>query len=286
MASVTLEPVQTAHDMIANARMYSVSPAVGELWRRLLLGIARRAGLAIEFVEHAPPAPIADLWQREDKAAVFMCGLPYSRSTRRPTLVAAPVPSPGGFRGEAQYWSELVVRADSPFATLEDTFGYRIAFTAPESQSGYVAALHNLMPMGGTQPLYREIVAPRVTPLGALTAVTDGLADVAPIDAYAFALLSLHRPELTNRVRIVARTKPTPIPPLVASHDGLQSLQSAFLEAHADPELGPLFAGLLLERFVRPDAAPYDGLRDDFETTMAFWRTHPLAHVTHPAFVL
>jgi len=272
--------------MIANARMYSVSPPVGELWRRLLLGIAERAGLAVDYVEHAPPLPIADLWQKENKAAVFMCGLPYSLSVHRPVLLAAPVPSPATFGGAAQYWSELVVRADSNFVTLEDTFGSRMAFTAPDSQSGYVAALRHLMPMAGTQPLFSEIVSPRMTPLGALTAVADGMADVAPIDAYAFALLGRHRPELTSRVRIVAGTKPTPIPPLVASPAASQSLQSAFLEAHADPELQPLFAELLLERFIRPDAAPYDGLRDDFGTTMAFWGTHSIAHVIHPAFVL
>jgi len=60
-------------------------------------------------------------------------------------LVAAPVPSPAAYGGRACYWTDLVVRADSGFATLEQTFGHRLALTTAESQSGYAAPLHALM---------------------------------------------------------------------------------------------------------------------------------------------
>ena len=62
-------------------------------------------------------------------AAVFMCGLPFSRSDPRPELIAAPVPSPPDFRGLPQYWSAMVVRKDSPHQIIQDTFGGRIALT-------------------------------------------------------------------------------------------------------------------------------------------------------------
>jgi len=41
----------------------------------------------------------------------------------------------------------------------------------------------------------------------------------------------------------------------------------------------------LLARFVRPDAASYDALRLNFESASRYWREHPLAAKTHPAFV-
>src|SRR6476659_3578072 len=95
----------TRGDMIANARMYSVTPEVGALWRRLLGEVLAKADPAVEIVDHAPPAPIAELWARPDKAAVFMCGLPQSLSVPRPVLVAAPVPSPAAYGGRACYWT-------------------------------------------------------------------------------------------------------------------------------------------------------------------------------------
>jgi ABC-type phosphate/phosphonate transport system substrate-binding protein len=272
------------HTMIANARMYSVTPVAGELWRALLSAIAQQTALPISVVEHSEPAPISDLWGRDDQGAVFMCGLPYARSEPRPALVAAPVPSPASFRGQPQYWSELVVREDSRFQALEDTFGQRIAFTTPESQSGCFAALGYFMEAGQKGPLYREVIAPQITPLGAMTAVIGGAAEVAPIDSYAFCLLQKYRPELTSQLRVVARTAPTAIPPIVASYPGLESLEAAFLEAHNTVSIRPVMASLLLERFVRPEPASYDRVRERFEAATRFWREHPFASVAHPAF--
>ena len=275
--------------MIANARMYAVSPKVAGLWRALLSAIVGRSGLSITLIEHTEPAPIDALWRREDKAAVFMCGLPIARREPPAILVAAPVPSPVEFRGMPQYWSELVVHAASPYRSIEQTFGRRIAFTVPDSQSGCVAALEYFMASGGACPRFHEIIAPQITPLGAVTAVIEGAAEIAPIDSYAFALLTRYRPDLTSQLRAIARTAPTPIPAFVASpgalsSDGLESLRSAFCGAHQMPLTRELMEQLLLRRFVQPPADSYDLLRENFEAATRYWSAHPLATVTDPAF--
>jgi ABC-type phosphate/phosphonate transport system substrate-binding protein len=276
--------------MIANARMYSVTPEVGALWRRLLAAVLGNADPVIEIVDHAPPAPIAELWARPDKAAVFMCGLPQSLASPRPALVAAPVPSPAAYRGRACYWTDLVVRADSGFETLAQTFGHRLALTTPESQSGYAAPLHELMAHAtsakGTQPLYREVVAPVFTPMGALRAVIDGHADVAPLDSYALALMRRHAPDLVAQVRVIASTEPTAVPAFVASGSASPAIVDAFLGADRQADSRALMEPLLLTRFDGPDAAGYDALRQRFETVRAFWRSHPLAETIHPTFAL
>lgn len=269
--------------MIANARMYSVTPQVAALWRDLLAAVLKDADAPVDIVDHAPPAPISELWKRPDKAAVFMCGLPYSLARPQPALVAAPVPSPAAYAGRACYWSDIVVRADSPFRSLEQTFGHRLALTTPESQSGYAALLHALMPFGNARPLYREIIEPRFTPMGALTAVIEKKAEVAPLDSYAFALLSKYARELTSQVRVVRSTEPTAIPALVASVHS-PAIAAAFLAAGKKPETRALMDRLLLGSFAHPEAAPYDALRERFLTMQAFWRRHPLAETAHPLF--
>src|SRR5258708_27078311 len=119
--------------MIANARMYSVTPAVAALWRNLLGAILKGADGSIEVVDHAPPAPISELWKRPDKAAVFMCGLPWSLATPRPALVAAPIPSPLAYGGRACFLTRLLGPADTPFQSLEHTFGPPPAPTPAQS---------------------------------------------------------------------------------------------------------------------------------------------------------
>jgi ABC-type phosphate/phosphonate transport system substrate-binding protein len=153
-----------------------------------------------------------------------------------------------------------------------------------ESQSGCLAALYYLMAAGGSASLYREVIEPRVTPVGAMTAVIEGLADVAPIDAYAFSLAQQYMPELTSQLRTVARTPPTAIPPIVSSRPVQPSLESAFLEAHKKASMAALMADLQLERFVRPDPEAYDVLKRRFDAAITFWRQHPFACSVHPAF--
>jgi ABC-type phosphate/phosphonate transport system substrate-binding protein len=270
--------------LIANARMYSVSPEVASLWRELLSALLAHSGVAASVIDYPAPAPLADLWYRHDKAAVFMCGLPYSRAEPQPVLMAAPIPSAPEFHGQPQYWSDFVVREDSRFHTLEDTLGGRIALTVPDSQSGCLAALSHFMSLPRREaPLFREVIAPTITPLGNLTAVVENAADVAPIDAYALRLLRAYRPGLTAKIRVVGKTVPTPIPPLVASQ-AIPALQAAFLEAHRIDTIKYLMDKLLLQRFARPDAGAYAVLKEGFAAAAAYWRGHLLAATIHPAF--
>ncbi len=265
--------------------MYSVSPAVGTLWRTLLETVIADAGLDATVLDHQPPALIEELWSRNDLAAVFMCGLPISLCDPMPMLVAAPVPSPAPYEDLPQYWSEFVVRTDSRFHTIEQTFGTRIALTVNHSQSGYAAAIEHLMQFKTPTPLYEEVIAPQFTPVGALTAVVEGHAEIAPVDSWALALLSKHRPDLIARIRVVAATPPSAIPALVASLDQ-ERLQASFLRAHLMPALDGVREKLLLNRFVKPDATGYPRLRKHWEAASTYWRTRALARQIHPAFAI
>ncbi len=274
--------------MIANARMYAVGPRAADNWRRLFLRLIARSGAAVDVVDHPPPAPLEALWQREDLAAVFMCGLPFARRAPQPLPLAVPVPADPLFGGRPEYCSDLVVRADSGLRSLTDTFGGRLALTTRHSQSGYAALLCHLRELpaltGTLQPPYRELLEPQITPLGVLRAVVEGRADVAPLDAYAHALLRREYPQLTTAVRVVGRTALTPMPLLVASHPALGVLGEPLRAANRDSDCLPLMQELLLERFVTPQAADYRRLRSDCEAAERFWRARPLAATMHPAF--
>jgi ABC-type phosphate/phosphonate transport system substrate-binding protein len=269
--------------MIANARMYSVSAEAAEAWRQLFLGVAAQANVPLEVIEHPAPAPLTELWDRTDKAAVFMCGLPYSLSMPRPSLIAAPVPAPATYGDRAVYWSEFIVRSQSRFTRVEDVFGQRLALTTTDSQSGFAAPLRYLSLLEERSSYFSELVAPQQTPLGAVRAVVEGLADTAPVDSYALELLGLYRPELVAQIRVLARTESRPIPPLTGSVAS-EALTSAFLSAHLHPGTAAAMAKLQLRRFERPAESDYNTLAAEFQTTLKYWHTHRLANRVHPAF--
>ena len=248
--------------MLANARMYSVTPASAEAWRAVIGWATRTAGVPVEFVEHAPPKLLSDLWARDDLGVVQMCGLPASLRRPPPTVIAAPVPSLPRYGGRAVYMSDIAVKADSKFRTLEDTFGGVAGYTLKDSQSGYFA-FRTLLLTKYPQAKYKRIVGGLLNPRGVINALAKGDIDVGPLDGYVFDLMRAGDPVFAAQVRVIALTDPTPMPPLVATASlkdaDLDRLRSAFLRAHEEPSL-PL-KSILVERFVVPELSVYDETR-------------------------
>src|SRR6185369_14030886 len=160
-------------EMLANARMYSVTPASTEAWRTLISWATQAAGVSVEFVAHAPPKLLSELWARDDLGVVQMCGLPASLREPAPTILAAPLPSLPRYGGKAVYMSDLAVRADSTFQKLEDTFGGVAGYTLKDSQSGYFAFRYYLLTKH-PQAKYRQIVGGLLNARGIVKALVDG----------------------------------------------------------------------------------------------------------------
>ena len=247
--------------LAANARMYSVTPAAAAAWRAVIGWATREAGVPVEFVEHGPPKLLSDLWARDDLGVVQMCGLPASLRKPAPIVLAAPQTSPPRYQGKAIYMSDIAVRADAPFQTLEDTFGGVAGYTLKDSQSGYFA-WRTLLLTKYPNAKYRQIVGGLLNPRGVVQALVDKKIDVGPLDGYVLDLLRAGDPQFASQVRVVAVTDPTPMPPLVATAslrpDQIEKLRRAFLQVHEERSLDTSRTAILVERFVVPDLSVYD----------------------------
>jgi ABC-type phosphate/phosphonate transport system substrate-binding protein len=257
--------------VIVNARMYSATPRAKAAWNKLLGWAIRRAGLAWEVLDYDAPAPLAELWARADLGGVMMCGLPYSQRKPQPRLVAAPVPSPARYGGRAVYFTDIAVRADSNYATLEDTFGGVVGYTLEDSMSGYVALRRHLLPYRNKNrpKLYRAAVGGLVNARRVIEALDERRIDVGPLDSYYHDLLRHNEPAFAARVRVVATTAAAPIPPLVSTED--ESLRDALLATGEARELAQERSVLLLKDFAVPDQADYRV----FDTYLSEARQYP-----------
>ena len=249
---------------VANARMYSATPAAKQAWKVLLAWVLREAGLAWAVIDYDAPAPLAALWARDDLGAAQMCGLPFSLRRPRPALVAAPVPSPARYAGRPVYFTDIVVRADDDARGLEDTFGRIVGYTLEDSMSGCIALRRHLLPYraGRDGPLFREAVGGLVNARRVIEALAERRIDVGPLDSYFHDLLVAGDPAFAAQVRVLESTPGAPIPPLVATAalapDEVQRLRDAFLRVGAAPALAPQREILLLAGFGLPESSDYD----------------------------
>jgi ABC-type phosphate/phosphonate transport system substrate-binding protein len=251
---------------IANVRMYSVTPSCRADWKAVLGWALERAGFDWPLIDHDAPAPLAALWSRDDLGAAMMCGLPFSLREPRPTLIAAPRPSPARYGGRARYFTDIVVATASPYRTLEDTFGAVVGYTLADSMSGGVALRHHLQRYRTPQRprLYRASVGNLINARGVIDALAAGRVDVGPLDSYCHDLLRESDPGFAAQVRTVESTQPWPMPPLVATDaiepGALARLRAALQATEDAPELAAPMARLLLAGFAFPDPADYDVL--------------------------
>ena len=255
--------------------MYSATPSAKADWTQLLAWVLDHAGLPWPVIDYDAPAPLAKLWARDDLGLAMMCGLPFAQQTqglsalqgpRPPTLIAAPLPSPPRYAAKPVYFTDIVVRADAPYRTLQDTFGGVVGYTLADSMSGGVALRHHLEPFRtGQRPrLYRAAVGNLIHARGVIEALVAGRIDVGPLDSYYHDLLRRHEPGFAAQVRTLCSTPALPIPPLVAiaalPAQTVTRLRAGLLATASAAELKPLMARLLLAGFAFPNPADYRSL--------------------------
>ena len=216
---------------VACTRMYDVTPEVRRHWHALMNAAAGAAGLAVQCIDHAPPAPLDDLWARDDLVLGYMCGFPLV--TRYPGVepLAAPVTACSD-DDRPTYRSVWLVRSDSAFETLASTFGHRIGWTVAHSHSGFNAPRHALLAHRSTAraSLYLESVGPLGDPRAALAALDDGRIDVTAIDSYWWWLFERHDAAAAS-YRAIGETASAPMPPLICAGGLARSLATKLVVA-------------------------------------------------------
>jgi len=99
----------------------------------------------------------------------FICGLPYvqlTRSSPAPVeLLAAPVLQGERYRDLPIYFSDVIVRRDSPYHVFADLRGCRWAYNDPNSHSGYNITRSTLVRLGETRGFRFLFLAQSFEPL-------------------------------------------------------------------------------------------------------------------------
>ena len=184
--------------------MYAVTPEVEERWRELLGLVAGDAGVELGYVPYPAPQPLEELWKRDDLGAVLMCGFPIALELAPVVPLAAPIPRAPWAQGRAVYRTDLIVREDAPYRTLEDTFGGRAGWTVAHSHSGFNAFRHHLLAYRTSlrPALYGEMAGNLITARRVLDDVRAGrpwfapLAEPLLLEGFAASSLSSFAPLL------------------------------------------------------------------------------------------
>jgi len=204
-----------------------------------------------------------------DIALGWICGRPYTRlvdDRRAPIrLLVAPVMAGERYGGRPVYFSDVVVRADSPFRRFDDLRGASWAYNEPGSQSGYTITQYRLAMMGEGGDFFGRVVGSGAH-VRSLAMVLSGEVDASAIDSTVLEWELAGDPDLGRRLRIIDTFGPSPIPPLVASTRLdpalFASIRDLLLSLHETAEGRAILEIGRLARFAAVTDGDYDAIRE------------------------
>jgi phosphonate transport system substrate-binding protein len=167
--------------------------------------------------------------------------------------------------GQDVYHSYIVVHRDSPLDSFDDLREKVFAFTDPRSNSGCLVPKYMLARRGETPQSYFGECYYTYSHDNSIRAVAEGMADGAAVDSLIWEYLRETDPACTARTRIVEKSPPYGIPPVIVhpdlDPDLKRRLKQVFLTLHEDEEARTILGALRIDRFEEGDDAAYDSIR-------------------------
>lgn len=224
--------------------------------------------IPVEFVHQIP---WQEREQRLDAGEIqigWICGLPYVWKADEPVanleLLVAPVMRGDRYQNRPVYFSDVVVRQDSPYQSFADLRGTVWAYNEPRSHSGYWLTRSHLATLGETSGYFARVVESGAHQ-NSLRLLLEGQIDASAIDSTVLETELRQQPTLAEQIRIIDTLGPSPIPPWVIARslplDLKQRVRSLFLQMHQDPQGEQMLAAGAIAHFVAVSDADYDPIR-------------------------
>lgn len=206
----------------------------------------------------------------------FMCGLPYATLAQSPTcpieLLAAPILHGERYQHRPIYFSDVIVRKDSPFTCFDDLRGCTWAYNQQESHSGWNIVVYSLLKRGKTPAFFGQLIATG-SHQRSIASVLDGEADAAAIDSHVLDVFLAHNATTAAALRTIDMLGPSSIPPIIIAGSIDQTLkrtiQQALLTMHEDPMAASVLRSGAIERFVRVKDEDYNDIREMRDSSQA-----------------
>lgn len=233
-----------------------------DLYRRLLEYLSRRVEKNLEFVQRKTYAEINELLQQGDVEVAFICSGPYA--TLKDSLKFEPLAIPL-VHGSHFYHSYLIVNKNSAFTCLDDLRGHSFAFTDPHSNTGKLVPTYWLGELGEQPETFFSQTIYTYSHDNSILAVSRGLVEGAAVDGLIWEYYREKKPSFTAQTKVIKKSEPYGLPPLVASghlpQDLRDRLQQVLLTMHQDPEGKKILGELLIDRFIPLKEEWYEPVR-------------------------
>jgi len=232
-------------------------------YRQLLDYLASNLGREVQLVQRKTYREVNELIGKGQIDLAFICSGPYVSGNERYGFELLATPE---VQGSHFYHSYLIVNKESPFQSLEDLKGRVFAFTDPDSLTGRLVPTFWLAEMDERPETFFAKVIYTYSHDNSILAVARGLVDGAAVDGLVWEYYQHKNPSWTSGTRVIRKSEPYGIPPVVASNalplELKERIQHLLLSMHQDAAGRKILQELMIDRFLAPQEEWYDTVRE------------------------
>lgn len=210
-----------------------MAPNSHYIMRAVVDYLRQRTALPVQLVEELPWAERLRQLVAGEIDIGWICGAQYAHYQHLAPhfqLLAAPVWRDGAYGNQPVYYSVIVVRRDSGYQQFADLRGTTWAYNEPSSFSGYLIMLDHLLKLGEGERYFGQQVEAGSHQL-ALEQIRSHTADVAAIDSTVWEQACQVDPTVVEKLRVIARLGPNPVPPWVVNNNTPLTVQARIRNA-------------------------------------------------------
>jgi len=229
----------------------------------LVAYLGKRTGRSAQLVQRGTYAEVNELVRGGGVDLALVCTGAYVKGQRDFGMELLVVPQ---VAGETVYYSYIIIPADSEAESLANLRGKVFAFTDPMSNTGRLYPVYMLWQMGETPESFFRKTIFTYSHDNSIKAVAERLVDGAAVDSLVYDFIIAQEPRYAEQTRIIHRSPPYGIPPVVV-HPDLNpqlkaQLREILLTMHQDPEGREVLQELMIDRFVPISDRAYDSVRE------------------------
>lgn len=254
---------RTRDDTLRVAIGSMISPrATMDHYQELLTYLGNRMNRPVELVQKKTYAEINQLLDSGEIDVAFICSGPFAADSQKMGLRLLAAPE---VQGKPFYRSYLIVNANSTYGSLRELKGKIFAFTDPDSNTGRLVPTFWLSEFGHSPTeFFRQIIYTHGHD-NSILAVARGLVDGASVDSLIWEYYRGMNSPLTAKTRVIKKSQPFGIPPVVASRHlspaASRAVSDALLSMHQNNRGRGILAELKIDRFVPAQKEWYDPVR-------------------------
>jgi phosphonate transport system substrate-binding protein len=231
-------------------------------YNRMLSYIEEKLDRKVSLVQRKTYKEVNELLRKGEIDVGFICSGAYVAGAKDSAFNLLVIPQ---MNGKRHYYAYLIVNKNSDYRSFRDLRGKRFVFTDSLSNTGMYYPLKRLNDYNSTIKDFFASTYLSNAHDYSIELVSRNIVEGASVNSLIFEYIQRMTPEKVLNVKVIERSEPYGMPPVVTSRqideELRKQLENIFLDMANEKSGKDILGGLMIDKFVKESDTLYNDIR-------------------------